>query len=163
MGIEGEVQFYWVEPNKDFNSGKKLLESDASVYEMALSAADVGEIDAYVKHLSEEEVEEACNPVNVSSVVIEEIFEDNDNDNEGNARKIGVMLQGQIEFAGSPKVRVIGPDGQFVVDMEARTCACRRWDLTGIPPPCLCCIIENNEQPEKYVDDCYSVQTYKKV
>ena len=70
----------------------------------------------------------------------------------------------QAEFAGSPKVQVIGPDGQFVVDMEMRTCDCRRWDLTGIPCHHACaCIIENNEQSENYVDTCYSVQTYNKV
>ena len=32
----------------------------------------------------------------------------------------------QAEFAGSPKVQVVGPDGQSVVDMEKRTCACRK-------------------------------------
>ena len=57
------------------------------------------------------------------------------------------------KFAGSLRVQVIGPDGQYVVDMEQRSGACRRWDLTGIP--CVhtcCCILENNEEPESYVD-----------
>ena len=68
------------------------------------------------------------------------------------------------EFAGLARVQVSGPDGQFVVDMEKRTCACRRWDLTGIP--CMhvcCCIMENNEESEKYVDACYSKATYQKI
>ena len=70
----------------------------------------------------------------------------------------------QAEFAGSLRVQVIGPDGQFVVDMDKRTCAYRKWDLTGIPYHHACtCIIENNEEPEKYVDACYYVQTYRKV
>ena len=69
-----------------------------------------------------------------------------------------------FEFAGSPRVQVTGPDGQFVVDMELRTCACRRWDLTGIPcAHACCCILENNEELESYVDVCYSKETYQKI
>ena len=70
----------------------------------------------------------------------------------------------EVEFVGSPRVQITGPDGQFVVDMENRSCACRRWDLTGIP--CMhacCCILENNEEPENYVDACYSKVTYQRI
>ncbi|XP_050216210.1 uncharacterized protein LOC126667282 [Mercurialis annua] len=66
--------------------------------------------------------------------------------------------------AGSPQVQVIGPGGQFVVNLDERTCTCRRWDLTGIPCVHACpCIYENNEVPENYVDDCYTKATYQKV
>ena len=70
----------------------------------------------------------------------------------------------QAEFSSSPKVQFIRPNGQFMVDMEARTCAYRRWDLTGIPcQHAYGCIIKNNEQTEKYMDACYSIQTYNMV
>ena len=67
----------------------------------------------------------------------------------------------EADFAG---VQVTGPDSQFVVYMEMKTCACKKWDLTGIPcQHACCCITENNEEPEKYVDECYSVETFNKV
>ena len=126
IGIEGEVQFYWREPNKDFNSGRKLLENDASVHEMALIGVEVGEIDVYVKHLSEEEVEDACNPVKTGGVVIEEIEEDNDN--EANVRKSGVnagrsdrVSEGRVVgdvFLGDELLYIEGPTVEEVNENE---------------------------------------------
>lgn len=50
------------------------------------------------------------------------------------------------------------------VDLEAKTCTCQKWDKSGIP----CChacaaIFFCNQQPENYVDDCYSKATYLKA
>ena len=67
-------------------------------------------------------------------------------------------------FSGSPLVQVNGPEGQFTVDLERKTCACRRWDLTGIPcMHAVACIFEENEDSVTYVNDLYKVDTYKRV
>lgn len=39
----------------------------------------------------------------------------------------------QPDFSGGPRVLVEGPGGPYIVDMSAKTCTCRRWDLTGLP------------------------------
>ncbi|XP_004301817.1 PREDICTED: uncharacterized protein LOC101310232 [Fragaria vesca subsp. vesca] len=62
---------------------------------------------------------------------------------------------------GTPVIEVesIGGD-TYVVDLT-RTCACRRWDLTGIP--CKHDIVAVNfmrQKPEDYVDACYLKSTY---
>jgi hypothetical protein len=45
---------------------------------------------------------------------------------------------------------------QIAVNIHKRTCACRKWDLTGIPcPHGISCIWHNNENPEDYVAACY--------
>ncbi|XP_050233427.1 uncharacterized protein LOC126681914 [Mercurialis annua] len=65
---------------------------------------------------------------------------------------------------GGPQVQVSGPGGQFVVNLPERTCTCRRWDLTGIPCVHACAAIhENNEHPQRYIDDCYSKAVYERV
>ena len=37
------------------------------------------------------------------------------------------------EWSGSPKFEVNAPGGKYVCDLNAMTCSCRRWGLTGIP------------------------------
>nr|POF21006.1 hypothetical protein CFP56_59200 [Quercus suber] len=50
----------------------------------------------------------------------------------------------------------------FIVDLEKRTCTCRKWDITGIPCcHAISCIFFNREAAEKYTNDCYKVSTYK--
>ena len=50
----------------------------------------------------------------------------------------------------------------FIVDLEKRTCTCRKWDITGIPCcHAISCIFFNREATEKYTNDCYKVSTYK--
>ena len=46
---------------------------------------------------------------------------------------IDMSYEYNAEFAGSAKAQVRGPEGQFSVDLDKRTCACRRWELTAIP------------------------------
>ncbi|KAL2517686.1 Uncharacterized protein Adt_13933 [Abeliophyllum distichum] len=40
-------------------------------------------------------------------------------------------------YNGDMQYQVSGPysDGQFVVELRTRSCACRKWDLTGFPCP----------------------------
>ena len=55
LGLFGTMMYYWRHPDKDYKSGLKRLENDAIIFEMALSAADVGEVDVYVRHLNKDE------------------------------------------------------------------------------------------------------------
>ncbi|KAL2541503.1 SWIM-type domain-containing protein [Abeliophyllum distichum] len=52
-------------------------------------------------------------------------------------------------------------DGEFVVDLDSRTCTCRKWELTGIPCAHGCAaILEKRDEPIHYVHDCYMISTY---
>ncbi|XP_059432442.1 uncharacterized protein LOC132165776 [Corylus avellana] len=54
-------------------------------------------------------------------------------------------------------------EARRVVNLKSRTCGCCRWQKNGIPCPHACCAIyQNRETPEKYVSDCYLMDTYKK-
>ncbi|CAL1396032.1 unnamed protein product [Linum trigynum] len=54
--------------------------------------------------------------------------------------------------------------GRYVVDMRNRTCACGSWQLSGIPcQHAIACMKMNNDPPERYMDDCYRVDTCKKA
>lgn len=45
---------------------------------------------------------------------------------------------------------------QYGVELKDRHCACRRWDLSGIPcAHAITCMWYNNTQPERFVDNCY--------
>jgi hypothetical protein len=49
----------------------------------------------------------------------------------------------------------------FIVDLNKRTCGCRKWDVTGIP----CChavsaIQAFNHRPEEYVDHLFKKEAY---
>lgn len=51
--------------------------------------------------------------------------------------------------------------GQWVVNMVAKTCSCRRWDLRGIPCTHGCqALFSMNDNPEDKVDSCYSKSIY---
>eukprot|EP00257_Ricinus_communis_P021425 XP_015580917.1 uncharacterized protein LOC107262060 [Ricinus communis] len=62
------------------------------------------------------------------------------------------------------RFQVVGPGGQFVVDIKDKTCTCRRFDLTGIPCcHAVCAIWYKHDNPENYLDDYYKVSTYLKT
>ncbi|KAK9079880.1 hypothetical protein SSX86_001553 [Deinandra increscens subsp. villosa] len=49
------------------------------------------------------------------------------------------------------------------VDIQQRTCSCRKWDLTGIPCLHACAVFGFLKRPpENYVDQVYSRETYLK-
>ncbi|KAG8363593.1 hypothetical protein BUALT_Bualt19G0038500 [Buddleja alternifolia] len=49
-------------------------------------------------------------------------------------------------------------------NLSERSCTCRKWGLSGIPyEHVISAIFDQREVPEDYVDECYSVDTYKIV
>jgi hypothetical protein len=67
-------------------------------------------------------------------------------------------------YAGDGLYEVTHNNKQYVVNLLRRTCGCRQWDLTGIPcPHAVSAIWFFNANPEDYVDDWYTVETYKKA
>jgi hypothetical protein len=49
-----------------------------------------------------------------------------------------------------------------VVDLEAKTCGCGRWQLNGIPcPHAICAIYRNRRYPEEYISKWYLMDTYR--
>ncbi|KAL4289626.1 hypothetical protein GQ457_14G018530 [Hibiscus cannabinus] len=62
------------------------------------------------------------------------------------------------------KFQIICPINQFIVDLDEKSCSCRKWDLSGIPcAHAISAIWFNKEHPEAYVDACYTVDTQKKI
>ncbi|KAM1091099.1 hypothetical protein PS2_018270 [Malus domestica] len=68
-------------------------------------------------------------------------------------------------LVGDMKYQVSHLSGrEFAVDLAARTCSCRRWDLCGIPcPHDIACILRKGQDVALYVDDCYKKATYLKA
>ncbi|KAM5559569.1 hypothetical protein ABKV19_020969, partial [Rosa sericea] len=64
--------------------------------------------------------------------------------------------------SGSSKIEVESIGGaRYVVDIERRSCACRRWDLSGIPCKHVVSAIHYmREKPEDYVDTACWTKTY---
>ncbi|KAH6829192.1 hypothetical protein C2S53_011762, partial [Perilla frutescens var. hirtella] len=53
---------------------------------------------------------------------------------------------------------------RYAVNLEAHTCDCRRWELSGIPcKHAISAICAQGYDPEDYVHKCYSVETYVAV
>ncbi|KAL8542946.1 hypothetical protein ACS0TY_003718 [Phlomoides rotata] len=53
---------------------------------------------------------------------------------------------------------------QFTVDLLQHSCTCRAWQLNGIP--CthgICAILRQGLDPVAFVDECYTVSTYRKA
>ncbi|KAM0860075.1 hypothetical protein ACQ4PT_046746 [Festuca glaucescens] len=52
----------------------------------------------------------------------------------------------------------------YSVDFKSRTCDCKRWQLTGIPcHHAIACCRKDNINYENLVDNCYTVETYKRA
>ena len=84
-------------------------------------------------------------------------------------RKLNWSIEGSkmctSTWDGGDKCEVKDIEGnQYEVDMNNRTCSCRRWDLTGIPCSHACqAILSINAQPEQFVHDCFKKTTYLKA
>ncbi|KAG8373106.1 hypothetical protein BUALT_Bualt12G0136100 [Buddleja alternifolia] len=58
----------------------------------------------------------------------------------------------------------VNDENQYCVDLSERSCTCRKWGLSGIPyKHAISAIFDQREVLEDYVDECYSVDTYKRV
>ena len=61
---------------------------------------------------------------------------------------------------GEHSYQVSGPPGQFVVNLQDKTCTCRLWQLRGIP--CVhaaACILKNGHPLTEFVSKYYSRET----
>ncbi|XP_074347057.1 uncharacterized protein LOC141685879 [Apium graveolens] len=53
---------------------------------------------------------------------------------------------------------------ELVVDLEKKSCTCRKWNLTGIPCYHACaCIAIRNDPWENHIHECYSKDMYMKL
>ncbi|KAJ9558803.1 LOW QUALITY PROTEIN: hypothetical protein OSB04_013417 [Centaurea solstitialis] len=75
-----------------------------------------------------------------------------------------------VLFNGEHRYQVSGPmNDQCIVDVRAKTCTCRQWELTGIP--CKHAVAANwnmgvngiNVVPEAWVDISYRLTTWKEM
>jgi hypothetical protein len=70
----------------------------------------------------------------------------------------------QSTFNGDGKFEVRhGMDG-YIVDMKAKTCTCRMWQLSGIPcSHSITAIYFNKDEPERYVSKWLMTGTNKRI
>jgi len=55
-------------------------------------------------------------------------------------------------------------DYKHIVDINARTCDCKRWQLIGVPCcHAISCLRSERIQPESVLANCYSVEAFKNV
>jgi hypothetical protein len=55
-------------------------------------------------------------------------------------------------------------EGGYCVDLKAKTCDCKRWQISGIPcHHAIACCREDRIDPERLVHTCYSIDTHKKA
>ena len=77
------------------------------------------------------------------------------------SRNLDMNVQRSGDILG--EVSVKGGSGyKCVVNLQERTCSCRKWDVTGIPCKHAIAFITFLREPlEKYVDTYYSVEKFK--
>ncbi|XP_049371014.1 uncharacterized protein LOC125835950 [Solanum verrucosum] len=52
----------------------------------------------------------------------------------------------------------------WAVDLLNRKCSCRKWNLTGLPcKHAISAIWAKNDEISSYIDDCYKVETYRRI
>lgn len=67
-------------------------------------------------------------------------------------------------FPSSYQVFQVREYDDVSVDLENRTCTCRKWDLRGYPCKHVCAVAGFLGKPaEDYVDKCYHKETYMKA
>ncbi|PON33804.1 Zinc finger, PMZ-type [Parasponia andersonii] len=69
------------------------------------------------------------------------------------------------DYCGENKfeVRCFNSDGYYI-DLNLKTCSCRRWNLTGILCPHAISYMEDKDiDPVVIVNECYSKNTYEKA
>ena len=58
------------------------------------------------------------------------------------------------------KFQIKCPGYKHIVDLDEKTCSCRKWNLSGIPcPHAISTIWFNKEKVKMYVDGYYSIDT----
>ena len=66
------------------------------------------------------------------------------------------------EYSGNSTFQVRGfGDDQYVVDIERRTCACKKWQLIGIP--CIhgiSALMSSNRDPIQFIDNMYKKESF---
>ncbi|XP_022843156.1 uncharacterized protein LOC111366682 [Olea europaea var. sylvestris] len=66
-----------------------------------------------------------------------------------------------LHFSGRPRWQVDCKYRTYVIDLEEQSCACRRWELTGIPcSHAIAVIRETRNEIEDFVDNYYTADTY---
>ncbi|KAG8369805.1 hypothetical protein BUALT_Bualt14G0052000 [Buddleja alternifolia] len=88
--------------------------------------------------------------------------------------KIRIIIQKNMEKAASDCISIKSNEFHYeiegydktkcTVDLQKRSCSCRKWDLSGIP--CkhgMNAIMSQRLNGEDFVDECYSVRTYQKI
>lgn len=79
--------------------------------------------------------------------------------------KLNKNVEWSADFFASPfkqgVFKVTRQEAVYIVELNLRSCSCRRWQLTGIPCTHACACFRNDRlKPEQFVSHCYSIHTY---
>ncbi|KAF8408008.1 hypothetical protein HHK36_007148 [Tetracentron sinense] len=80
-------------------------------------------------------------------------------------QKLNVIRQDSrmciVVFAGGEEYEVTEGVSRFVVNLHAKSCACRAWEISGLPcKHAAACIARKRANLEEYCDEYYSKATY---
>lgn len=76
-------------------------------------------------------------------------------------REKGFATDCEVQPSSNTLFNVIYYLDSLVVDIEAKTCTCRKWDMTGVPcRHAIACIFFLHQQAEHYVDDYFKRSVY---
>lgn len=66
--------------------------------------------------------------------------------------------------AGNGVYQVTSAENKYVVELELKSCDCRRWQLSGIPcSHAIACLREEMINPEERVASCFKIERYMKA
>ncbi|GJX80355.1 mutator type transposase [Tanacetum coccineum] len=109
-------------------------------------------------------------------VTVKQVIERSDGPLTPSATRLFDVIKAQAseckaEYNGGHLYRVTGPWGEVcVVDVQNRSCTCRKWEITGFP--CKHAVASNWNMaanrmevglPESWVHPCYRLETWKQV
>lgn len=96
---------------------------------------------------------EAANATNIMCPNIMKKLERNKEEADDYICHMSNNLQFEVDHSHEPR---------RVVDLEAKTCGCGRWQLNGIPCPyAICAIYRNRRYLEEYISKWYLMDTYR--
>jgi hypothetical protein len=79
--------------------------------------------------------------------------------------KLNKIVDWSADYEAKPSgkgvFQVVRNEISYIVELNLRSCSCRRWQLTGIPCTHVCaCLRHEGVKPEQMVCKCYNIHTY---
>ncbi|XP_057434870.1 uncharacterized protein LOC130727680 [Lotus japonicus] len=134
------------------------LSNDEEVRQFIEDVKDIAEVDLYVEHIVEEADIVPLIAYKSAEDTPDVLQVDSDSDDEDYSEGWRPNWNGDTVHG---LFEVERDKDKYAVNVALRSCACRRWDLTGIPcVHAVACMWYNHHVPENYVDMAYRRHTF---